>query len=138
MTEKFEPKPVEGNPQSPEVEKTVTLPSQEEMLRRLRKAHTDPSLESKFFPSLLKEAGNMFNGLGIAMLLLAAVRDYIQKVYKGEKDMNSLEARALVSNYVPRYIDALVDDTAVVANAKAEVRGAVLHLAKLFPVGWEE
>ena len=132
MPEEFKPKSVEGNPQASEVEKAITLPNQEEMLERLRKVNTDPSLESRFFPFLLKEAGNEFNGMGIAMIFLGAVRDYIDEVYKGEKDMNSLEAQAMVANRVPQYIDALVDDSTVAAEAKAEVNGAISHMATLF------
>lgn len=132
MPEEFKPRSVEGTPQSSEVEKAITLPDQEEMLERLRKVNTDPSLESRFFPSLLKEAGNEFDGTGIAMMFLGAVRDYIDEAYKGEKDMTSIEAQALVANRVPQYIDALVDDSTVAAKAKAEVNDAIPHMATLF------
>ena len=132
MPEEFKQKFVEGKPQSPEVEKATTLPNQEEMLERLRKVSTDQSLEAKFYPSLLKEAGNEFNGIGIAMVFLGAVRDYIDEVYKGEKNMTSLEAQALVANRVSQYIDALIDDPVVAAEAKAEVNDAIPHMATLF------
>lgn len=132
MPEEFKPRSVEGTPQSSEVEKAITLPNQEEMLERLRKVNTDPSLESRFFPSLLKEAGNEFDGTGIAMMFLGAVRDYIDEAYKGEKDMTSIEAQALVANRVPQYIDALVDDSTVAAKAKAEVNDAIPQMATLF------
>lgn len=78
-------------------------------------------LKDKLYPILLEEAGKEFNATGIATVMLSAVRKYITETYKGEKDMTSLEAQALLANFVPEFIKVVVEDPEVAALAINEV-----------------
>lgn len=123
-----------GTDPSREEEKMAVLPEQEEMLKRLREVSSDESLERTFYPSLIKESGNEFYGIGIAMIVLGAVRDHIRDAYNGTKNMASPEALSFLG-HLPEYIDALIEDPIIAASAKEEIQHAMPHLVTLYPIG---
>ena len=91
-------------------EKVITLPDKDDMLKRLVMVDNDPHLVERFYPILLKNAGQKRVAQGITMMMILAIHDYAD----GMPPLTS----ALMVMYAPKYIDALVDDVDVAQEAK--------------------
>ncbi len=89
---------------------TVVLPDREEMSRRLASLHDLDHVVERFHPILLQSAGRELNGMGVVMMLTLAIHDYTE----GMPTMMS----NIMFRSCPKYIDVLVDDKTVKADAK--------------------
>lgn len=92
-------------------EKTVTLPEKEEMLRRLVEVNDEPHFKERFYPILLKSAGQERVAEGIVMMLSLAIHDYVVGMPPIMANLMYMQA--------PRFIDALVSDPEVAEQAKS-------------------
>lgn len=90
--------------------KNVVLPKQEEILERLRQVDNDDCLVERFYPLIAEEAGCELVAEGVAMMLTLKVHDFAESYPP--------PMGAFLSLYVPRFIDALVDDKEVAEDAK--------------------
>ena len=59
-----------------ETETVITLPNREEMMERLLKVNDASHLQQKFYPHLLKHAGQERVPHGIVVMLALAINDY--------------------------------------------------------------
>jgi hypothetical protein len=91
-------------------EKTITLPDREDMLKRLLGVCDMSHMEERFYPILLKNAGQERVASGVVMMLALAIHDYTE----GMPAMMS----GLIYMEAPNFIDALVDDKEVAEQAK--------------------
>ena len=91
-------------------EKVITLPNRDEMLERLVKVSDNSHLQERFYPILLKQAGQERVALGIVMMLALATHDYV-------KGMPAVMAN-LMYMQAPGFIDALVSDPETAKEAK--------------------
>ncbi|MFH1314959.1 MAG: hypothetical protein ABIH67_01020 [Candidatus Uhrbacteria bacterium] len=89
----------------------ITLPDREEMLQRLMQVNDRNHVQQKLYPILLNHAGQEKVAQGIPVMLALAINDYTT-------GMPAVVA-GMVWDYVPAWIDALVDDQDVAAEAKA-------------------
>jgi len=103
-------------------ETVITLPDREEMLRRLRTVSANSDLSKRFYPILLQHAEQNRVVVGIVMMFSVAVNDYTTGMPTG--------VEMAVWNYVPAWIDALVDDQDVAAEAKAGVETVLNNSAQ--------
>lgn len=115
-------------------EKNIVLPDRTRM-EKILEGITLPNrlLQSKLYPLLLQEAGKEFSASGIALVILHAVNKFIAELYKGDKNMTSLEAQAVLGNEVPKIIDALVNNPEAASQVINEINEAIPHLSSLFP-----
>ena len=95
------------------------------MLERLMKVSGDASMRDRLYSVLLNEAGAEFNGTGIVMILMGAVRDYVGT-------MNAPKAYEMCEQ-LPNFIDALVDDPEVASQAKVVLKETIPLMTTLFP-----
>lgn len=134
---------MENNTQVPKVpqdsierEAIIDLPdavSMQEKLVAVGKENYE-SWERRLFPILVDSAaGRQFVPIGLATVMLSAVRKVVTLKYGKEKSMTSLEGLSMIGNRLPSYVDALVEDPAVAAEVKKEIEGAIPHLDTLFP-----
>ncbi|MBI2415569.1 MAG: hypothetical protein HYV33_02825 [Candidatus Kerfeldbacteria bacterium] len=92
-------------------DKTINLPSKDEMLQRLLKVDDNSHLQQKFYPKLLKEAGSQKVAMGVVMLLQLAIYDYTEGMPPA--------MGAVMNMRMPDFIDALCPDEEVAKEAKA-------------------
>jgi hypothetical protein len=104
-----EPKPVNGQ-EAREREGLFTLADKEEMLQRLNAVDDNAHFQERFYPKLLRDAGTQKVPMGVIMMLTLAIHDY-------SKGMPPMIA-GMVSMRVPEYIDALIPDPKLAAEAK--------------------
>ncbi len=95
----------------PMTDKTFNLPSKEEMLARLLKVDDNGHFQERFYPKLLKEAGQQKVAMGVVMLLQLAIYDYTQ-------GMPAMMV-SLLNMRMNDFIDALCPDEEIAAEAKA-------------------
>lgn len=98
-------------------EKTIVLPAREDMLRRLIAVRDIAHYRERFYPILLKDAGQRRVAAGVVMMFTLAIHDYTQ----GMPPM----VGNLVYMDVPEFIDALVDDKEVAQEAKTFLEQAL-------------
>lgn len=91
-------------------EKTITLPNRDEMLQRLLKVNDISHLQERFYPILLKSAGQERVAQGVVLMLMLAIHDYIKGMPKVMEGVMCMQA--------PQFIDALVEDHEVAEQAK--------------------
>ena len=115
MPEKFEgpekPKnPQEQGKETNDSEKVITLPNREEMLARLIKVSDNSHLQERFYPILLKVAGQERVPQGIVKMLALAIHDYTEGMPPMIANLMYMQA--------PGFIDALVTDPEAAKEAK--------------------
>jgi len=91
--------------------KTINLPSQDEMLQRLLTVDDDNHIQQKFYPMLLQAAGSQKVAVGVVMLLQLAMYDYTESLPPA--------IGAIMKMQMPSFIDALCPDGEVAKDAKA-------------------
>ncbi len=94
-------------------EKVIVLPDRAEMLARLLGVSDDSHLSERFFPILLRHAGQTRNAHGIVLTLLLAIHDYTEGM--------PVVMEAVLMLMLPALIRALVIDTEVADAAQALV-----------------
>lgn len=92
-------------------EKVINLPNRDDMQRRLLAVDDNSHLQERFYPLLLKHAGEKLVAQGVVMLLALSIHDYTE----GMPPMMS----GLMYMRADDYVDALVDDTEVADAAKS-------------------
>lgn len=86
-------------------EKTIILPGREEMLRRLLKTSQDPMLVNRFYPVLLKSAGQEKHGVVEVVVMFIDATN---------------EANSLIASLFARFFpEIIIDDQEVARQAKA-------------------
>ncbi len=90
--------------------KVITLPSKEKMLERLITVNDNAHLQEKFYPKLLMHAETEKVAMGVVMILQIASCEYT-------KGLPAVMTVVLNMN-MPAFIDALVEDKEVAAEAK--------------------
>lgn len=112
MPEKFGGPKEPKNPQEGEAkkEKVITLPNREEMLARLIKISDNSLLQERFYPILLKSAGQERVPQGIVMMLALAIHNYTEGMPPVMANLMYMQA--------PGFIDALVTDPEAAQEAK--------------------
>lgn len=88
----------------------ITLPDRETMLERLRAVDDNSHLQERFYPLLTKAAGEKMQPMGVVMLLVLAVNDYVE-------GMPPMIASLLLKR-AEQFIDALIEDEVMAAKAK--------------------
>ncbi|MCH8986978.1 hypothetical protein IIA94_02315 [Patescibacteria group bacterium] len=91
-------------------DKVITLPKHEEMLQRLMQVDDNSHLQERFYPILLKNAGEEKVAQGVVLMLQLAIHDYVE----GMPPMIG----GLLQMRFDDYIDALVDDEEIRKEAK--------------------
>jgi hypothetical protein len=94
--------------------KRITLPAREEMLSKLIAAESSNHIVQNFYPKLLDHAGQGKVACGVAVILNMAIIEYCDSAIL----LAAMQLRA------PEFIDALIDDAEVAAEAK-------MHFAKM-------
>lgn len=92
-------------------ETVITLPSREEMIERLLKVSDVDHVQQKFYPHLLKNAGQERVPQGVVMMLVLAISDYTAGMPAMMVNLMYMQA--------PKFIEALVVDAGVAEEAKA-------------------
>ena len=93
----------------------ITLPSAEEIMRRLKKVEKMGArdyMAERFYPLIAQEAGLELVAQGVVMMLTLKIDDFISS------GGYSPFMTGILHRYVPRLIDALVDDKDVAKEAK--------------------
>src|SRR3989338_1204034 len=91
-------------------QKVIALPNREEMLARLIKVSDNSHLQERFYPILLKAAGQERVPQGIVMMLALAIHDYTEGMPPMMANLMYMQA--------PGFIDALVTDPEAAQEAK--------------------
>ena len=92
------------------IEKIIKLPEREEMLKRLISVSDNDRMQERFYPILLKNAGEERVAMGVVMMFVLAIADYT--------DGMPAALSAVLMMYVPSFVDALIDDKEVAQDAK--------------------
>ena len=92
------------------IEKVITLPNRDEMLERLLKVSDNSHLQERFYPILLKQAGQERVLQGIVMMLALAIHDYVEGMPPVMANLMYMQA--------PDFIDALVSDAETAKESK--------------------
>ena len=100
-----------------ENEKIIALPGREEMLARLVNANNESHLQERFYPILLKSAGQERAPQGIVMMLALAIHDYTEGMPPMMKNLMYMQA--------PDFIDALVTGPEAAQTAKGLLQEAL-------------
>lgn len=74
MSEKLEPSQEEMG----EEEELITLPDEAEMLERLKAVSDEPHMVERFYPLLLREAGQQKYPEGVKLMVALAIYDYVK------------------------------------------------------------
>ena len=98
-------------------EKVITLPNRDEMLERLVKVSDNSHLQERFYPILLKQAGQERVAQGIVMMLALAIHDYVEGMPPVMANLMYMQA--------PDFIDALVSDPETAKEAKGFLKEAL-------------
>jgi hypothetical protein len=101
--------------------KTIVLPQREEMFTRLNEVDLDNYAKDKFFPLLLKEAGNKKVPMGVIILIMLAIHDYAD-------DLGLPFAGDLIMPKVPEIIKALITDEEIQKETLAFYEEVVLKV----------
>ncbi len=88
----------------------TTLPSYEEMLKRLLKVNQSEHMREMFFPLLLDCAGQICTSSRIVMILAIALED-------ASKDLDPL-IKGMMHDQIPQFVEALVEDEEAVKEVK--------------------
>ncbi len=92
----------------------VQLPSQSEILARLNTLEATSHVEHGLHPIIAKNGGDQFLvAIGVILVLIHSVDEYFQNSGLPES------GKGLFIQWIPKYIDALVDDPACRTEAKA-------------------
>jgi len=97
---------------------TARLPERDELARRLGIANPTIELRRKFYPILLRDAGRECGAEAIVMMLTLAIGEYAEQLAPNEAGSPFLTRPFDLC----RYVDALVDDERVAAEAKDLLR----------------
>lgn len=73
-----EPLPQPPQEEMGEEEKLITLPDEAEMLERLKAVSDEPHLVERFYPILLKNAGQEKTPQGVELIVALAIYDYVK------------------------------------------------------------
>src|SRR3989344_4313266 len=98
-------------------EKVITLPNREEILQRLLWVSDDSDMQERFYPILLKSAGQKRVAQGVVMMLALAIYDYVEGMPPVVANLMYIQA--------PQFIEALVDDPKVAEQAKTFLQEAL-------------
>ena len=90
---------------------TFTLPERKEMLDKLVAVQDNQHLRQKFYPLLLKDAGEEKVPMGVVMMLQLALYDYTE-------GMPPVMGKAM-NMWMPQYIEALCPTEEAAQEAKA-------------------
>ncbi|MDO8407699.1 MAG: hypothetical protein Q7S95_00470 [bacterium] len=90
---------------------TFNLPERDDMLAKLVAVNGESHLRQKFYPLLLKHAGEPKVAMGVVMLLQLAIDDYTEGM--------SPVMVASMNMWMPQYIEALCPTETAVQEAKA-------------------
>jgi hypothetical protein len=90
-------------------ETLVTLPDVDEMMKRLIGVKDDPHVNDRLYPDICRMGGKEYYGLGVTMGLVLAIHDY-------SEGMPPIVENVLLM-YVPKYLEALIDDEQVRRDA---------------------
>lgn len=93
---------------------TIILPDKEEILSRLNNIAPDPYLDERFYPLIAQSAGLELVAEGIVMMFGLKIYDFM---HSGGQYPPIIEFT--LSQLVPRFIDALIDNKTVAERAKA-------------------
>lgn len=94
-----------------QAEQTATLPTnREEIIHRLRTVNDDGDMVARLYPGIASYAGQELLPQGIVLMLELAAQDYGQQYPP--------PMGAIVRLFIPRWIDALIDDKEVAEAAK--------------------
>lgn len=91
-------------------DKIIILPDREEMLRRLVAVNDSSHYQERFYPILLKQAGQERVAEGIVLMLSLAVHEYTAGMHHQMANLLFME--------VPDFIDALIDDKEAAEKTK--------------------
>lgn len=92
-------------------DQTIILPSSEEIVERLKQVLDDEYMAQKFYPLIAQYGGEQKVAMGVVMMLVLAIEDFMQSGYPAAM-------RGILYMDVPRFIDALIDDKEVAEEAK--------------------
>ena len=98
-------------------QKGVNLPSSDEIMRRLTAVYADPHTVERFYPLIAKEGGREIVATGVCVRFTLSIHDYVQ-------GMPPMIAN-LMFFWVPKWIDALIDDKEVAKEAKKQWQKAM-------------
>lgn len=88
----------------------IYLPPRDEMFHRLVGVNASTSLQRKFYPLLMREAGQPLMTIDIVRLMQIAMYEYARNASSSDF--------ALTIILAPRFIDAITPDRAVAQKAK--------------------
>lgn len=92
-------------------EKIITLPDKKIMLQKLSEVDDTNHLQERFYPILLKRAGETKVAIGVIMMLTLAIHDYSNDLPFSRMIQESLHSR------MELYLGALIDDEEVLNEA---------------------
>jgi|GEM_PF-2271875 len=94
-------------------DRTVTLPSEEEIMARLQELDLGENdyMAEEFYPTIGKEAGRELNAWDI-------VEMFAEKIHNFVSSRRSPMIIGILHTHVPQFIDALVDDEEIARLAK--------------------
>ncbi|HRY22324.1 MAG TPA: hypothetical protein P5311_00975 [Candidatus Dojkabacteria bacterium] len=90
-------------------DKVITLPDADDMLHRLIEVDDINHLQERFYPLLLRNAGEEKVATGVVMMITLAIHDYSE----GMPPM----IQGLMSMNMENYLKALIDDEEVLQEA---------------------
>jgi len=94
-------------------EKVVKLPNHEQIMESLIAIGEDSYMAERFYPSIAQEANRELVGSGVVLMLTLKIEDFMTQ--GGYPPV----MRGIMFMRMPDYIDALVKDPEVNADAKA-------------------
>jgi hypothetical protein len=94
--------------------RTIVLPEEEDMLRRLQSVDDDPYMVQKLYPLILRHAGQEKQALGILLMLQLAICDFTEGLPP--------QLGTAVNMRLPNFVSALVDDETVKNEALKKLK----------------
>lgn len=94
------------------MEKTIVMPSKEEMMTRLKLVHSEKHVVERLYPEFLNLAEAKATGSGVVLSLSLSIGDYC----KGLGNASMVED--ILFQYIPNWIIALIDDKEVLKEAQ--------------------
>lgn len=93
--------------------KVVTLPSEEEIMARLKEVDMGAKgyMAERFYPLIAQEGDRELVAGGVVMMLTLKIHDFVASGYPPN-------TAGILHLYVPALIDALVDDQEIAEEAK--------------------
>jgi len=98
-------------------DKRITLPDEDELLRRLEGVGLEGPYTKDLFPYIASNGGREMRAEGVPLMLVLSIHNYVEDL-DVSPDLSNTGQRVFHALLLPRLIDAIIDDEELAERAK--------------------